>query len=594
MFPNTHMKKNHKQLPESENIYRTIFENSGTATIILEENGTIALANAEFLKLSGYLKDDILGRISWLDFFDQKCHEQLLGIKSGPNGAIPSPRTINNFEGTFIDKKNHQHDVLISLAPIPGTDKSVVSISDISPLKKAQRQIHHQVFHDSLTNLPNRKLFMEHLKMAMKRARRSNENCFAVLYLDIDRFKLINDSLGHNLGDKLLVAYSKKVQRSLRDIDTLARFGGDEFIIILEGITDDDHAIHIVERLRKELQKPFVLDGNEIFTPTSFGIVANTADYKRPEDILRDASVALYHAKVKGGAHIQIFDQKLHKKALRHLRIETDLRKGLDNNEFELHYQPIVSVDTMEIMGFEALIRWNHPQSGLVYPYKFISVAEETGLIVPIGKWVLQEACKDLVRWQQSIKNDLLFIMSVNISSKQFLRSEITGEIQQILVESGLPAEQLKLEITETALMEDRKEAIRIIKQLKDLGIQMVIDDFGTGYSSMSYLQQLPVDMLKIDRSFVSKMHHKPDENKKIVETIITLAHKLNMTVVAEGVEYPEQRYLLSDMKCQLAQGYLFARPLERKNMDQLIRDIATFVEDNPDAPYRLKDAVVK
>jgi diguanylate cyclase (GGDEF)-like protein len=435
---------------------------------------------------------------------------------------------------------------------------------------------------------------MEHLTMAMKRSRRSAENCFAVLYLDIDRFKLINDSLGHNLGDKLLVAFSKKLQRSLRDIDTLARFGGDEFIIILEGIADDDHAINIVERLRQELQKPFVLDGNEIFTPTSFGIVANTRDYKRPEDILRDASVALYHAKVKGGADFQIFDQKLHKKALHHLQIETDLRKGLENNEFELHYQPIVSVDTMAIMGFEALIRWNHPQSGLVYPYKFISVAEETGLIVPIGKWVLQEACKDLVRWQRSIKNDLLLIMSVNISSKQFLRSEITGEIQQILVESGLPAEQLKLEITETALMEDRKEAVRIIKQLKNLGIQMVIDDFGTGYSSMSYLQQLPVDMLKIDRSFVSKMHHKPDENKKIVETIITLAHKLNMTVVAEGVETSEQRYLLSNMKCQLAQGYLFARPLERKNMDQLIRDVAHFAENNPDVPYRLKDTAVK
>jgi diguanylate cyclase (GGDEF)-like protein/PAS domain S-box-containing protein len=588
------MKDHKKRHPESENIYRTIFENSGTATIILEENGTIALANAEFLNLSGYQKEDIQGRISWLDFIDQKCHEQLLEIKSGSNGAIQSPQTISNFEGKFIDKKKNHRDVLISLSPLPGTHKSVVSISDISALKKAERQIQHQVFHDSLTNLPNRKLLMEHLTMAMKRTRRSAENCFAVLYLDIDRFKLINDSLGHNLGDKLLVAFSKKLQRSLRDIDTLARFGGDEFIIILEGITDDGHAIKIVERLQKELQKPFVLDGNEIFTPTSFGIVANTKDYKRPEDILRDASVALYHAKVKGGAHFQIFDQKLHKKALHHLQIETDLRKGLENDEFELHYQPIVSVDTMAIMGFEALIRWNHPQSGLVYPYEFISVAEETGLIFPIGKWVLQEACKDLVRWQRSIKNNLFLIMSVNISSKQFLRSKITGEIQKILVKSGLPAEQLKLEITETALIEDRKEAIRIIKQLKDLGIQMVIDDFGTGYSSMSYLQQLPVDMLKIDRSFVSKMHHEPDENKKIVETIITLAHKLNMTVVAEGVETSEQRCLLLDMNCLLAQGYLFARPLERKNMDQLIRDMAHFAEQNPDLPYSLNDTAVK
>ena len=581
--------KDHKvRLQESENIYQTIFENIGTATIIIEKNGTIALANAEFLNLSGYQKEDIQNKMSWIEFIDQKYHNTLLEKKSGTRTEFRHRPIINNFEGKFIDKNKHRLDVLISLAPIPGTKKSVVSISDISPLKKAERQIYHQAFHDSLTNLPNRKLFMEHLTMAMKRTRRRAENCFAVLYLDIDRFKLINDSLGHNLGDKLLVAFGKKVQRSLRDTDTLARFGGDEFIIILEEIVDEGHAIRIVERLQKELQNPFVLDGNEIFTPTSFGIVLNTRDYKRPEDILRDASIALYHAKVKGSDHFQIFDQKLHKKALRHLQIETGLRKGLENNEFELHYQPIVSVESISVKGFEALIRWNHPQDGLLRPYKFIPVAEETGLIVPIGKWVLQEACKDLVRWQRHIKNKLLLIVSVNISSKQFLRPDIIDEIQEILFQSGLPPVQLKLEITETALMEDRKEAIRIIKRLKELGIQMVIDDFGTGYSSMSYLQQLPVDMLKVDRSFVSKMHQKPDENKKIVETIIALAHKLNMIVVAEGVETSEQHCMLSRMDCQLAQGYLFARPLKRKKMDQLIRDIAHFTGLNPDLPYRL------
>lgn len=593
MLLETKMKDRKARHRESENIYRTIFENTGTATIIIEENGTIALANAEFLNLSGYPKNDIQNRVSWLEFVDQKCHKYLLEKKSGTSAATQNRPTISNFEGKFIDKNKHSLDVLISLAPIPGTNKSVVSISDISPLKKAERQIYHQAFHDSLTNLPNRKLFMEHLTMAMKRTRRRAENCFAVLYLDIDRFKLINDSLGHNLGDKLLVAFGRKLQRSLRDIDTLARFGGDEFIIILEEVVDEGHAIKIVERLQKELQNPFVLDGNEIFTPTSFGIVLHTRDYKRPEDILRDASVALYHAQLKGGAHFQIFDQKLHKKALHHLQIETDLRKGVENNEFELHYQPIVSLDTIAITGFEALIRWNHPQYGMVYPHKFISVAEETGLIIPLGKWVLQEACKDLVRWQRCIKHNLLLVMSVNISGKQFLRSEIISEIQEILVQSGLPPERLKLEITETALMEDRKEAIRIIKQLKELGIQMVIDDFGTGYSSMSYLQQLPVDMLKVDRSFVSKMDQKPDENKNIVETIITLAHKLNMITVAEGVETSEQRCMLSDMKCQLAQGYFFARPLKREKMDQLIQEIAHFAELNPGLPYCLKDMAV-
>jgi diguanylate cyclase (GGDEF)-like protein/PAS domain S-box-containing protein len=586
--------KDHKaRLQKSENLYRTIFENTGSATIIIEENGTITLANAEFLNLSGYQKEDIQNRISWIEFIDQKCHKKLLEKKSRPRSGVQHFSAIKNVEGIFIDKNKHQLDVLISLTPIPGTNKSVVSISDISPLKNAERQIYHQAFHDTLTNLPNRELFREHLALAIKRTRRRTDYYFAVLQLDIDRFKLINDSIGHNLGDKLLVAFANKLQRCLRDIDTLARFGGDEFIIILEDIADQDHAIKVLERLQKELQRPFVLDGNEIFASTSFGIVLNTKDYKQPEDIIRDAGTALYHAKMKGRAQFQVFNQNLHEKALHLLQIENDLRKGVENNEFELHYQPIVSVDTAAIIGIEALIRWNHPQRGLVFPDIFISVAEETGLIIPIGKWVLQEACNDLVRWQREIHNDLRLIMSVNISSKQFLRSDIISEIQEILVQSGLPPEQLKLEITETALMEDRKEAIRIIKQLKQLGIQMVIDDFGTGYSSMSYLQQLPVDMLKVDRSFVCKMHQKPDENKKIVETIITLAHKLNMIVVAEGVETPEQHCMLSDMKCQLAQGYLFAKPLNRKKMDRLIRDIAHFAELNPDLPYSLKDMAV-
>jgi diguanylate cyclase (GGDEF)-like protein len=554
---------------------------------------TISLANSEFVNIAGFNKEDIENHKSWTEFIDDESYKNLLAEKSlAVHGTRSSPE-VKNFECKFIDKNRDLKSILFSLAPIPGTNKSVASIVDISDLKEAEKQIYHQAFHDTLTNLPNRALFMEHLSMAMKRARRRDDYNFAVLSMDIDRFKLINDSLGHNLGDKLLVAFANKLKKSLRNVDTLARFGGDEFAVLLEDVENKDFAVNVTERILQTLREPFILDGNEIFTSTSCGIVLNTRGYKQPEYIIRDADTAMYHAKEKGKARFTVFDPRLHEKATKLLQIETDLRKAIDNNEFELYYQPIILLDNVSIIGFEALIRWHHPEHGLMLPESFIPVAEETGLIVPIGRWVLKQACYDMVKWQKKIEDHTLLFMSVNISSKQFLRPIIIKEIQEILAESGLPPAQLKLEITETALMEDRDEAVRIIKRLKESGIQIVIDDFGTGYSSMSYLQNLPIDTLKIDRSFVSKINEMPDENKNIVETIITLAHKLNLNVVAEGVETAAQHSALSTMKCQLAQGYLFSKPLKKKKMDTLIRNMERFAKTNPGMRYRLKDLMM-
>ena len=579
------------ELQKSEAKYRTIFENTGAAIVIIEEDMKISLANSVFINLSEYEKDEIEDRMLLTKFIGVKGRRKLFAGESHSGEKTDSRFIIKNFECKFFDKNKNNKDILITFAKIPGTEKSVVSIADISELKEAERQIYHQAFHDSLTNLPNRALFMEHLIMAIKRGKRRKNYFFAVIYLDIDRFKLINDSLGHNVGDKLLVEFANRIQDSLRDIDSLARFGGDEFVILLEDIEDENYAVGVAERLQKSLKSPFEIKGNDIYAPASFGIVLNTKMYDDPEIIIRDADAAMYHAKEKGRSQFKIFDKTLHEKALNLLHIETDLRKAIANKEFDLYYQPIVSLDNISILGFEALIRWNHPTQGLVYPDSFIPVAEETGLIIPIGRWVLKKACRDLRRWDEQVKSKLPLFMSVNISSKQFLRPSLIDDIKEILDETGLPPEQLKLEITETALMEDVHETIPLIKRMKDLGVQIVIDDFGTGYSSMSYLQQLPIDTLKVDQSFISRIEsNNNDENKNIVETIVSLAHKLGLKVVAEGVETDKQHSVLSQMNCQMAQGYLFSRPLKKEKMDELIKKIEQFSKTKPGKRYSLKD----
>ncbi len=584
------VKERTAELRESEMRYRTIFENTGAATVIVEHDMTISLANSEFVSISGFEKSEIENIKSWLNFIDEKTHRKLLKEYNHSNRENYSHAEAKNFECEFYDKYNNKKDILCTLATIPGTDKSVASLADITELKMAERQIYHQAFHDTLTSLPNRALFMEILNMAIKRSKRRGDYHFAVLYLDIDRFKLVNDSLGHNVGDKLLVAFANRIQDSLREIDSLARFGGDEFVILLEDIESEEYASSVAERLQQELKRPFMVSGKEVFAPASFGVMANTKDYDQAENIIRDADSAMYHAKEKGKAQFKVFDKKLHEKAMHLLQRETDLRKAIHNNQFENHYQPIVDLKTASLVGFEALIRWNHPQLGLINPGSFISIAEETGLIIPITRLVVESACKDLQKWQEQLIEKVQLSMNVNISSKHFLMPSLLDDIQEILNKTGLPPEQLKLEITETALMEDADETVRLVHRLKDYGLQLVIDDFGTGYSSLSYLQRLPIDTLKVDRSFVSRIQNEPDGNRNIVEAIISLAHRLNMIVVAEGVETPEQYGILLEMNCQLGQGYLFSKPLARQTVDELIETILHFSERHPDQHYALAD----
>ncbi len=581
------VKERTAELRESEMKYRTIFENTGTATVIVEKDTTISLANSEFASMTGFQKKEIESLKSWLQFMDEKTQRKIQNGEVIPEHSDYHPMA-PHFECTFIDKEGKQKDMLCSLANIPGSDKSVVTLADITELKEAERQIYHQAFHDTLTNLPNRALFMEHLNMALKRAKRRDDYYFAVLYLDIDRFKLVNDSLGHSVGDQLIKAFANRIKDSLRDLDILARFGGDEFVILLEDIENSEYASGVADRLQQELKRPFMIENKEVFAPASFGVVLNTRDYDDAENIIRDADAAMYHAKENGKAQYKIFDKTLHKKALHLLERETDLRKAVNKNEFENHYQPIVDLQTASLVGFEALIRWNHPQLGLIYPGSFISIAEETGLIVPITQLIAQKACEDLCRWHDQLKDKLKLTMNINLSSKHFLSPTLLDDIKEILNQTGMPPQQLKLEITETALMEDADETIRLVHRLKDLGLHLVIDDFGTGYSSLSYLQRLPIDTLKVDRSFVSRIKSEPDGNRNIVEAIISLAHRLKMMVVAEGVETEEQFAILLEMNCQFGQGYLFSKPLSKADVDKLIDNILKLAQETPGTPFSL------
>jgi diguanylate cyclase (GGDEF)-like protein len=429
-------------------------------------------------------------------------------------------------------------------------------------LEESREHFRHAAFHDSLTELPNRALFADHVRLAIERAKCHEGHLFAVLFLDLDRFKFINDSLGHTYGDKLLVATARRLESCLRQVDIVARFGGDEFAILLDGIRDASDAIRVAEKIQEKLSAPFNFERSEAFTTASIGIALSTTSYEDPDDILRDADTAMYRAKAEGKARHELFDTTMHSRAVARLRLENDLRRAVERQEFRVAYQPIMSLETDKLVGFEALARWQHPERGLISPTEFIPLSEETGLIVPIGLWMLEESCRQLREWQQQSPANRALIMSVNLSGKQLAQPDMVRQVSRVLRETGIDPHCLKLEITESVVMENAEMATTLLNQLRALGVHLSIDDFGTGYSSLSYLHRFPVDTLKIDRSFVGRMSS-GDENLEIVRTIITLAGNLGMEVIAEGVESEWQKERLRELRCKFAQGYLFSPPVE-------------------------------
>ncbi|WP_438552612.1 putative bifunctional diguanylate cyclase/phosphodiesterase [Chroococcidiopsis sp.] len=449
------------------------------------------------------------------------------------------------------------------------------SQTDITDRHRAEAQLSHDALHDRLTGLSNRILFQERLEHVLQLAKRHNIFSFAVLFVDLDRFKTINDSLGHLVGDRLLIGIAQRLKACIRSSDTLARLGGDEFAILIEDVDDKGDIIHLVERMQQEFKLPFHLSEQEVYANASIGVLIDTANYDCAEDLLRDADIAMYRAKERGRGCYEIFDITMRDRAVAMLHLETDLRKAIINQEFQLHYQPIVALHNNQITGFEALVRWQHPDKGLIPPIEFIGVAEETGLILPLGMWVLQEACTQMRAWHEEFPSHPPLSVSVNISGKQFAQVDLVDKIRQILAETRFDPHCLKLEITESTIVEDLASAKAKLIQLQELGIQVSIDDFGTGYSSLSYLSRFPINFLKIDRSFIQDIDIS-SERLEIIRAIVSLADSLKIDVVAEGVETASQLAQLCSLQPtsgqeHFAQGYLFSKPLNRDAAKNLI-----------------------
>jgi len=445
----------------------------------------------------------------------------------------------------------------------------------------SQTDITERKVSDPLTGLPNRLLFIDRLGRLIRHSKRHKDHLFAVLFLDLDGFKMINDSLGHLIGDQLLVGVAARLEKCLRSSDTVARLGetftvarlgGDEFTILLDDIKEPADANRAAERLMKALAPPFVLAGKEIFTSISIGIAMSNTAYEEPEDLLRDADTAMYRAKSLGKARFEVFDADMRASVMARLQLETDMRRALERHEFRNVYQPIVALDSGRIVGFEALMRWQHPTRGMIGPEEFIFVAEETGLIRDLGWWSLREACRQMSTWRTRSKAYLDLTMSVNVSAKQLLQPHLVDEMSTLLRETALPPEALKLEITESAVMADPAAAAEMLQHIKSLGVRLAIDDFGTGYSSLSYLHRFPLDTLKIDRSFISGAVD-GSEGMEIARTIMPMAKNLRLDVVAEGVETIEQVGLLRRLQCKYAQGYYFSKPLAPEEVPPLLAE---------------------
>lgn len=555
-------------LRESEERYQNLYDFAPDAYCTIAADGTLISVNQYGAESLGYRKEELINSSAWNLVYeaDREWVQQLVDRIFGEKLVITEAelRKVRKDGSALWVRERSQ-----LLVDETGTATELRSICrDITELKQIEEQLRQNAFHDALTGLPNRVLFMDRLGQAVEHAKRHEDYLFAVLFLDLDRFKVINDSLGHLLGDQLLSGIAVRLKACLRPTDTVARLGGDEFTILLADIEDFSDALRVADRVEEELRLPFALDGQEVFTSASIGIALNATGYNQPEDVLRDADIAMYRAKSQGASY-EIFNPDMHARAVALLQLETDLRNALEHQEFRLQYQPIVSLSTGTIIGFEALLRWQHPQHGFQNPAEFIAAAEETGLLTRIHQWVLHTACFQLRNWQLKLLETPPLMISVNLSGKQFTQTNLIDQINQILQETGLNAPSLRLEITEGAIMDGAESAATMLLQLRELGVQLSIDDFGTGYSSLGRLYRFPINGLKVDRSFVSQMGS--EGGSDIVETIVILAHKLGVDVTAEGVETAEQLTQLRALQCDYGQGYFFSQPLDNQAAEALI-----------------------
>jgi PAS domain S-box-containing protein len=574
-----------RQLAERDQLFQLISENAADMIALVDSEGRRLYNSPAYQKVLGYSPEELQASSSI-----EQVHPD-----DRPRVLQAAEKARHSGQGERMEyrvrHKNGSWRTLESTACAirnakGQTDKLVIVNRDITERKRAEEMLVHNAFHDGLTNLPNRALFLDRLQHSLTLSKKHSNYKFAVLLIDVDEFKIINDSLGHTAGDELLIQIGQRLKDSVRwadtvsrprttelartaNDDTLARLGGDEFTILLDDIRDPIEAVRVAERVQRELATPFVINKREIVVSASIGIASSASPHTQAEDLLRDADIAMYRAKRSGKARCEVSDTAMHANAVKRLQLETDLRKALDQGEFCVYYQPIVSLQTGMITGFEALTRWQRGDS-LLAPIEFIAVAEEIGLIIPMNRQLMREACQHLRSWQAEFPSSPPLTMSVNVTSKEFTQPDLVNEIRQSLEQTGVDPSCLQLEIVETIAMADAEKSGQILTQLKELGVRLSIDDFGTGYSSLSRLRRIPVDTLKIDRAFI--LHMDSDlESREIVRIIVMLAHNLGLKVVAEGAETEEHVNLLKQLNCEMVQGYFFSRPADDKTMLKLL-----------------------
>lgn len=565
----TERKQAEAALRESEYKLRTLLDSMSEGLVQVSNDEVIEFVNDRFCEMTGFCEKDLIGKVTLDILFDEEGKKFVSEANRQRQKGVAG-----QYELQLKKKSGELLYVIVGGVPIINADGIVTGtmgvFTDITERKRAEDQLLHDAFHDGLTGLANRTLFMEHLRMTIERGKRRQNTLFAALFLDFDRFKVINDSLGHTEGDNFLKLVARRLESVLRPGDLVARLGGDEFTILLSELGSESDAVQIAERIQEDLKNPFELGGREFFISASIGITFSTGGHEKAEDILRDADIAMYRAKSQGRAQHQVFDPSMHAHATMQLQLETEMRRALENDEFRVYYQPIMSLDTNNLVGFEALIRWQHPERGMIPPVEFIPAAEENGLILPLGSWTLYESCRQLREWQNFNPAFSDLTVSVNLSSKQFLQFDLAEQIAETLKQTNLAPRCLKLEITESHVMENSEAAIKMLNNLRELGVELSLDDFGTGYSSLSYLHRLPVDYLKIDRSFVSRMIESK-ENGEIIQTIIKLAQNLKMKVIAEGIETADQLEYLKNLNCEFGQGYFFSKPVDAETAEEFI-----------------------
>jgi diguanylate cyclase (GGDEF)-like protein/PAS domain S-box-containing protein len=571
VYQHLQLQRIRRRLLEREQLFHLITENAADMIAVVDPQGRRLYNSPAYEKILGYSAEELAATSA----IEQVHPDDRARVLEAAQKAHLTGRG-DRLEYRIRHRDGSWRVLESTSSAIPGlngkTEGLVIVNRDITERKRAEALLEHRAFHDGLTNLPNRALFLDRLQRAIAVSQRHRDFKFAVLLIDIDEFRVFNDSLGHTAGDELLIQIARRLTACLRGADTvsresnktagdntLARPGGDEFVVLAAELRDPSDAIRMSERIQERLATPFAVSGHEIVITAGIGIVFSGTSTTNAEDVLRDAEIAMYRAKHAGKARCEVFDNAMQAGAVKRLQLETDLRKALEAGEFRVYYQPLVALEDSRIVGFEALTRWQRPQ-GIVMPGEFIAVADETGLILPMNRQLLVEACQQLRRWHSLFPSDPPLAMCVNVTEKQFAQPDLASQISDILQQTGVDPRCLDLEITENIAMGDAERSAVVLSELKAVGVRLSIDDFGTGYSSLSRLQRFPVDTLKIDRSFISGIGS-GHETHEIVRIIVVLAHSLGLKVVAEGIETAEQMEMLKCFGCELGQGYLFSRP---------------------------------